>query len=385
MRVAATVTVTPEESRRLLTWSRGRSTPHRLVDRARIVLAAAEGKTNDQIAEELHLHRRTVGLWRRRFVLLRLAGIAQDAPRTGRRPRLDSATVEGIVAKTLHTKPRGETHWSTRSLAREVGLHHTTIHRIWRLHGIKPHLTQSFKLSKDKRFEEKLVDAVGLYRNPPTRSVIFSVDEKPQTQALERTQAVLPMGGNWPEGRPYDYRRHGTVELYAALNILDGQITTEFHGRHRHPEFLAFLRTLDGQIAEGTEIHVVLDNLSAHKTPEVERWLRRHRRIHFHFVPTRSSWVNMGEGWLSQLEKKALARGSFRSVPELKQAIPDYVAVSSDRAAPWVWTKDANEILGKIRKLRDRLPAPIVAPLTDRIKAYPSATPHQIVSNHAAT
>lgn len=376
MRVAATVTVTPEESRQLLTWSRGRSTPHRLVGRARIVLAAAEGKTNDQISDELQLHRRTVGLWRRRFVLLRLAGIEQDAPRTGRRPRLDSAAVEAIVVKTLHTRPRGETHWSTRSLAREVGLHHTTIHRIWRLHGIKPHLTQSFKLSKDKRFEEKLVDVVGLYRNPPARSVIFSVDEKPQTQALERTQAVLPMGGNWPEGRPHDYRRHGTVELYAALNILDGQITTEFHERHRHQEFLAFLRTLDARVAEGTEIHVVLDNLSAHKTPEVERWLRRHRRIHFHFVPTSSSWVNMVEGWLSQLENKALARGSFRSVPELKQAILDYVTVSNDRAEPWVWTKDASEILRKIRKLRDRLQAPIVDPLTGRIKAYPSATPH---------
>ncbi len=376
MRVAATVTVTPEESRQLLTWSRGRATPHRRVERARIVRAAAEGKTNDQISDELQLHRRTVGLWRRRFVLLRLAGIEQDAPRTGRRPRLDSAAVEAIVVKTLHTRPRGETHWSTRSLAREVGLHHTTIHRIWRLHGIKPHLTQSFKLSKDKRFEEKLVDVVGLYRNPPARSVIFSVDEKPQTQALERTQAVLPMGGNWPEGRPHDYRRHGTVELYAALNILDGQITTEFHERHRHQEFLAFLRTLDQQIAEGTEIHVVLDNLSAHKTPEVERWLRRHRRIHFHFVPTSSSWVNMVEGWLSQLENKALARGSFRSVPELKQAILDYVAVSNDRAEPWVWTKDASEILRKIRKLRDRLRAPVRDPLTGRIKAYPSATAH---------
>src|SRR5580658_9807473 len=173
MRVAAAITVTPEESRQLLTWSRGRSTPHRLVDRARIVLAAAEGKTNDQIAIELQVHRRTVGLWRRRFALLRLAGIEQDAPRTGRRPRLDREAVEGIVAKTLHTKPRGETHWSTRSLAREVGVHHTTVHRIWRLHGLKPHLTQSFKLSQDKRFEEKLMDVVGLYMNPPERSVIF--------------------------------------------------------------------------------------------------------------------------------------------------------------------------------------------------------------------
>ena len=346
------------------------------MDRARIVLAAAEGKTNDQIAIELQVHRRTVGLWRRRFALLRLAGIEQDAPRTGRRPRLDREAVEGIVAKTLLTKPQGETHWSTRSLAREVGLHHTTVHRIWRLRGLKPHLTHSYKLSHDARFEEKIVDVVGLYMNPPERSVIFSVDEKPQTQALERTQAILPMGRDWPEGRPHDYRRHGTVDLYAALNILDGQVITEFHERHRHQEFLAFLRTLDRRIPEGLEIHVVLDNLSAHKTPEVERWLRRHPRFHFHFVPTSSSWVNMVEGWLSQLENKALDRGSFRSVPELKQAILDFVAVTNGRAKPWVWTMDANEIIRKVRKLRDRLRAPIIDPLTGRIKAYPSATLH---------
>ena len=376
MRVAPVVTVTLEEAQQLRSWARGRSTPHRLVDRARIVLAAAEGKTNDQIADELHVHRRTVGLWRRRFILLRLTGIEQDAPRAGRRPRLDQAAIEGILAKTLHTKPRGETHWSTRTLAREVGVHHTTIHRIWRLRGIKPHLTQSFKLSHDAHFEEKLIDVVGLYQNPPERSVIFSVDEKPQTQALERTQAVLPMGGDWPEGRPHDYRRHGTVELYAALNILDGQVTTEFHERHRHQEFVAFLRTLDNLVAEGLDIHVVLDNLSAHKTPEVERWLRRHRRFHFHFVPTSSSWVNMVESWLGQLEKKALVRGSFRSVPELKQAILDFVEVSNGRAGPWVWTKDPGEIIRKIRKLRDRLRAPIIDPLTGRIKAVPLATPH---------
>ena len=376
MRVAPSVIVTPEEREQLLTWSRGRSTPHRLVDRARIVLSAAEGKTNDQIADELHLHRRTVGLWRQRFVLLRTAGIQQDAPRPGRQPRLDSEAIQAIVLKTLHTRPRGETQWSTRTMAREVGVHYSTIARLWKLHGIRPHRTQSFKLSKDKHFEEKLVDVVGLYMNPPARSVIFSVDEKPQPQALERTQAILPMGRDWPEGRPHDYRRHGTTELYAALSILDGQIVTEFHERHRHQEFLAFLRTLDGQVPADLQVHVVLDNLSAHKTPEVERWLRRHPRFHFHFIPTSSSWVNMVESWLGQLEKKALRRGSFRSVPELKQAILDYVATSNGRARPWVWTKSAEEILRKIAKLRARLKAPIIDPLTGAIKAYPSATHH---------
>ncbi len=346
------------------------------MDRARIVLAAAEGKANDEIAREFRLHERTVGLWRRRFSLLRLHGIAQDAPRTGRKPRLDPETIRAIVVKTLHTKPRGETQWSTRTMAREVGVHYSTVSRIWRMHGIRPHRTQSFKLSKDKHFEEKLVDVVGLYMNPPARSVIFRVDEKPQTQALERTQAILPMGRDWPEGRPHDYRRHGTTELYAALSILDGQIVTEFHERHRHQEFLAFLRTLDGQVPADLQVHVVLDNLSAHKTPEVERWLRRHPRFHFHFIPTSSSWVNMVESWLGQLEKKALRRGSFRSVPELKQAILDYVATSNGRARPWVWAKSADEILRKIAKLRARLSAPIIDPLTGGIKAYPSATHH---------
>ena len=348
MRVAPTITVTMEESRQLLTWSRGRSTPRRLVDRARIVLAAVEGKTNDQIAEELHLHRRTVGLWRRRFALLRLAGIEQDAPRTGRRPRLDREAIEGIVAKTLHTKPRGETHWSTRSLAREVGLHHTTVHRIWRLHGLKPHLTQSFKLSKDKRFEEKLVDVVGLYMNPPERSMIFGVDEKPQTQALERTPAVLPMGGNWPEGRPHDYRRNGTVDLFAALNILDGQVVTGYDPQHTQKEFLAFMNVVDRRVPSELHIHVVLDNLSVHKGEQVQRWLRRHPRFVFHFVPTSSSWMNMVEGWLGHLQQQALTRGSFHSVPELVQAIEEYAKVSNDAAHPWIWTQSADEILRKV-------------------------------------
>lgn len=206
--------------------------------------------------------------------------------------------------------------------------------------------------------------------------MIFSVDEKPQTQALERSQAIFPMGGDWREGRPHDYRRNGTVDLYAALNILDGQVFTEFHERHRHQEFLAFLRTLDGHMAVDLQTHVVLDNLSAPKTHEVERWLRRHPRFHFHFIPTSSSWVNMVESWLSQLEKKALMRGGFRSVPELKQAILDYVAVSNGRAGPWVWTKDAQEIMRKIRKLRERPQAPTVDLETGRIKAFPSATHH---------
>ncbi len=376
MRVAVTIILAPEELERLLTWSRGRSTPSRLVDRARIVLDAAAGKTNKQIVAERGLDPRTVGLWRRRFALLRLSGIEKDAPRPGRRPRLDLEVAKAIVVKTLRTKPRGRTHWSTRSMAREVGIDHVTVHRVWRRYGLKPHRTQSFKLSRDPRFVEKLVDVAGVYQNPPDKSVIFSVDEKPQTQALERTQAILPMGKDWPEGRPHDYRRHGTIDLFAALNILDSQVITEFHPRHRQKEFLAFLDTLDSKASPELQVHVVLDNLGVHKGERTQRWLRRHPRFHFHFTPTSSSWANMVEGWLGQLEQHALSRGSFKSVPELKQAILDFTEVSNGVAKPWTWTKDAQEIIRKIQKLRERIDGPIIDPATGEIMGYPLETPH---------
>ena len=375
MRVVPPVLLTPPERSQLESWARGRSTPHRLVLRARIVLRASEGLENFQIAEELRTRPNTVSLWRRRFTLLRLPGIEQDAPRSGRKPRLDPEVVRAILTKTRLTKPRGQTHWSTRTMAREVGVHRSTVQRIWKLHGLQPHRTQSFQLSKDPRVEEKIIDVVGIYLNPPERSVVFSVDEKPQTQALERTQAILPMAKDWPEGRPHDYRRHGTVDLNAAWNILDGKVITEFHVRHRHQEFLAFLNTLDRQVAPDLAVPVVLDNLSAHKTEHVQRWLRRHPRFQFHFTPTSSSWANMVEGWLGHLQKLALGRGSFRSVPELKQAILDYVDASNGRAEPWCWTKDAQEILRKVRKIRART-AEGAAASVDRIISHPLETDH---------
>ena len=376
MRVAPTVVIEPAERAQLVEWSRGRLLPSRLVERARIVLGAADGRTNLQIADELSIHQRTVALWRRRFLLFRLAGIEQDAPRAGRKPRLDPEFVQGVLFKTLHTKPRGETHWSVRTMAREVNVHPSTIHRIWQLHGIQPHRTQSFKLSKDPQFERKLIDVVGLYMNPPEHSVVFSIDEKPQTQALERTQATLPMNGHWVEGRPHDYRRHGTIDLYAALNILDGKVITDFQPTHGHEEFLAFLRLVDRTVPLHLQIHAVLDNLSAHKTPEVKRWLARHPRFHFHFVPTGSSWMNMVEGWLSQLQKKALARGSFHSVAELRVAIEEFVLTSNGHAKPWVWTKDAQTLLRKVRKVKEHLSRPLTAGLESRIMAHPLETPH---------
>lgn len=369
------MTLTEEERSRLETWARGRSTPARLVLRARIVLAAAKGEENQKIARDLETRPNTVGLWRSRFRLLRLAGIEKDAPRAGRKPRLEVETVKAVVVKTLRTKPRGRTQWSTRTMARATGLGHVTIHRIWKRFGLKPHKTQSFKLSRDTHFAEKLVDVVGVYQNPPERSVVFSVDEKPQTQALERTQAILPLGKDWPEGRPHDYRRNGTVDLFAALNILDGQVTTGFYARHTQREFMAFLNILDRQVSPELQVHVVMDNLSVHKGEKVQRWLRRHARFHFHFTPTSSSWANMVEGWLGQLEQQALARGSFKSVPELKQAILEFTEESNRVARPWTWTKDAQEIIRKVEKLRQRLAGPIVDPATGEILGYPVEMP----------
>jgi transposase len=339
------------------------------------VLRAADGAQNKQIAEELGTQRNTCALWRNRFPRLRLAGIEQDAPRPGGPLRLPDATIRAIVHDTLHTKPPNATHWSTRSMAKKYEVSPNTVHQIWTARRLQPHRLEHYKLSRDKRFEEKLRDVVALYLNPPEHALVLSVDEKTQIQALDRTQLTLPMREGTPERQTHDYRRHGTVDLYAAWNILDGKVITEFHVRHRHQEFLAFLNTLDRQVAPDLAVHVVLDNLSAHKTEHVQRWLRRHPRFQFHFTPTSSSWANMVEGWLGHLQKLALGRGSFRSVPELKQAILDYVDVSNGRAEPWCWTKDAQEILRKVRKIRART-AEGAAASVDRIISHPLETDH---------
>jgi transposase len=353
MRVASPVELSSNERAQLETWSRGRSTPQRLVLRARIVLRAAEGKENQQIAEELATRPNTVGLWRRRFLLLRLEGIEKDAPRPGRNPRLPRSMVARIVDRTLHTQPRGRTHWSTRLMAQEIGVDPVTVHRVWRRYGLKPHLKQSFKLRHDRRFAEKVVDVVGLYQNPPEKAIVFSMDEKPQ--ALERTQAILPMGKNWPEGRPHEYRRNGTVDLFAALNILDGHVVTGYYPQHTQKEFLAFMNVLDRRVPVELQIHVVLDNPSVHKGERVQRWLLRHPRFRFHFVPTGLSWMDMVEGWLGQLQQRELTRGSFHGVPALVQAIEECEKVSNGEVHPWVWTVGSEEIVRKVWKIRQPL------------------------------
>lgn len=352
MRVALPIVLAPDERRELESWSRGRSTPHRLILRARIVLRAAEGRPNQEIADDLHTRPNTVGLWRQRFALLRIEGIRQDAPRPGPNPTIPSSLVKKIVETTLHSTPPGQTHWSTRTLAGHLGVSHMTVHRIWKARRLQPHRSHSFELSHDPRFEEKLADVVGLYLNPPEKAIVFSVDEKPQVQALERKQTTLSVAPRFPEGRSHQYKRNGTIDLFAALEILTGEVVAEFHHRHRHQEFLSFLRTLDRQAAPEYDVHVILDNLSAHSTAEVERWLRSHPRFHLHFTPTHSSWLNAVEGWFSKLTTKRLKRGSFANVPELTRAIREYVTAHNAASMPFTWTKDTDEILRKVAKIR---------------------------------
>src|SRR3990170_2951281 len=349
VRVAPTLALTSEERHRLESWARGRSTLHRLVLRARIVLRAAEGAQNKQIAEELGAQANTCALWRNRFHRLRLVGIEQDAPRPGGPLRLPDATIRAIVHDTLHAKPPNATHWSTRSMAERYGVSPNTVHQIWKARRIAPHRLEYYKLSRDPRFEEKLRDVVGLYLNPPEHALVLSVDEKTQIRALDRTQAILPLRPGIPERQTHDYRRNGTTDLFAALDVLTGKIVGECHKRHRAKEFLAFLRTLDRTTPPELDLHLVLDNLSTHKTPEVKRWVLRHPRFHFHFVPTGSSWLNQVERWFKKLTDKRIRRGTFRSEGELIEALKLYIERYNEVPAPFVWRATADRILAKVR------------------------------------
>jgi transposase len=348
MRLATPIALSVEEREELTRWSHGRSTPHRLVLRSRIILKAAEGMQNQDIARALGTHPDTVSLWRRRFHALRLDGIRKDAPRPGRMPRIPQEVVDSILRKTLNEKPRGATHWSTRTMAKAVGVSRETVRRVWVDHRLKPHLVRRFKLSRDPRFAEKVRDVVGLYLDPPEKAAVLSVDEKTQIQALDRTQTILPIRPGLPEGRSYDYRRNGTIDLFAALDTLTGTVVTEFHRRHRHQEFLVFLRTLDERVPPELDVHLILDNLSVHKHERVQRWFKRNPRFHVHFVPTGSSWMNMVERWFSELTQKRIRRGTFHNVPELIKAIREFLAVYHENPRPFVWTAKADDILRKV-------------------------------------
>ncbi len=349
MRVAPSLSLTLEERQRLESWARGRSTPHRLVLRAQIVLRAADGAQNKQIAEELGTQRNTCALWRNRFHRLRLAGIEQDAPRPGGPLRLPDATIRAIVDDTLHTKPPNATHWSTRSMAEKYGVSPNTVHQIWSARRIQPHRLEHYKFSWDKRFEEKLRDVVALYLNPPEHALVLSVDEKTQIQAFDRTQLTLPLREGIPERQTHDHRRNGTTDLFAALDVLTGRIVGECHKRHRAKEFLAFLRTLDRTTPSALDLHLTLDNFATHKTAKVKRWVLRHPRFHFHFVPTGSSWLNQVERWFKELTDRRVRRGTFHSELELIGALKLYIERYNEIPRPLIWRATADQILEKVR------------------------------------
>ena len=317
--------------------------------RARLVLACADEPLNTRVARRYHTTNATVGKWRRRFIAHRLDGL-YDEPRVGAPRTITDDQVETVVVQTLETLPKGQTHWSTRTMAAKAGMSHTMVGRIWRTFGLKPHVSQSFKISPDPQLIEKIRDVVGLYMNPPTQAVVFSFDEKSQIQALERAQPILPMDFGQPERRTHNYIRNGTLDLFAALNVATGEVVARCKHRHRAQDFVAFLGDIESSVEPGLNIHVVLDNLSAHKAPVVQRWLLRHPRVQFHFTPTYASWLNLVERFFGLLTEKALRRGSHTSLPQLRAAILAYVDTHNERRKPFRWTKTADEILEKMRR-----------------------------------
>ncbi len=360
MRIAPRIELTQRERKTLQRWSRGRSTPARLVMRAKIVLSAADGMQNKDIAVELETSRKTVGLWRARFAAERLAGIEQDAPRGGRMPTVRAKFEAEIIRKTTQETPANATHWSTRTMAKVVGCKQSMVSRVWRDNGLKPHLVKTFKVSNDPRFSEKLVDVVGLYLNPPEHALVLSVDEKSQIQALDRTQKSLPMFPGRLGTMTHDYKRHGTTTLFAALSITDGTLISQCQSRHRHQEWIKFLKTIDRETVPEFDLHLIVDNYATHKHPKVQAWLKRHPRFHMHFTPTSSSWLNVIERWFRELTQKRLRRGVFRSVRELEKAISDYVQHHNENPQGFIWTKKAEDILKKVTRAKaalDKIPS----------------------------
>lgn len=355
MRVAPQIVLSPEEAKKLEKLARGRRTPVRLAQRSAIVLLAAEGHENKRIASQLKISRETVGRWRRRYAESGMAGIEKDAPRPGRTPSISAAKVREIVRKTTRSKPTAGTHWSARTMAAEVGVSASSVRRVWKRHGLKPHLARTFKVSNDPKFVEKLEDVVGLYMNPPEHALVLSVDEKSQIQALDRTQPGLPLKKGRCGTMTHDYKRNGTTTLFAALNTLDGTVISKCMPRHRHQEFLKFLKLIDKETPKDKELHLIVDNYSTHKAPAVRAWLAKHPRFHMHFTPTSASWLNMVERFFRELTTKRLRRGVFCSVPELIAAIEEYLDQHNENPSPYIWTKSANDILAKVKRARQTL------------------------------
>jgi len=355
MRVACPITLADAERERLERWARGRKTSVRLAERARMILLAAEGQQNKQIAAALGVGRVTVARWRNRFATQRLAGIEKDAPRGGRTPTKRRQVAAMIIERTTKTKPGNATHWSTRSLAKELGVSPSMVHRVWRDSGLKPHLVVYFKVSNDPHFVEKLVDVVGLYLEPPEHALVLSVDEKSQIQALDRTQPGLPLKRGRCGTMTHDYQRHGTTTLFAALEVAEGRLIGTCLPRHRHQEWLRFLKLIDAETPPDLDLHLIVDNYATHKHPKVQAWLARHPRFHLHFIPTSSSWLNLVERWFREITTKRLRRGVFRSLPALIAAITDYIEPHNQDPKAFVWTATAQDIIEKARRARATL------------------------------
>jgi transposase len=338
----------------LESWSRRRTSAQALALRSRIVLLAAEGLKNVEIAQRLGVHRPMVTKWRNRFAEHRLDGLT-DEPRPGQPRTITDEKVEEVIVKTLETTPKDATHWSTRSMAREVGLNQSAVQRIWKAFGLQPHRQETWKLSRDPQFVAKVRDVVGLYLNPPERAVVLCVDEKSQIQALDRTAPILPMLPGTPARATHDYKRWGTSSLYAALDLTTGKVIGSLHSRHRAIEFKKFLQTLDREVPAELDVHLVLDNSSTHKTPAIKTWLAAHPRFVLHFTPTSSSWLNLVERWFSELTSKLLRRGAHRSVRQLNADIQAWIATWNDDPRPYVWTKTADQILESIATYCNRI------------------------------
>jgi len=350
------LTLTDDERQKLQTWTRRGTTAQRLALRARIILACAELPLNKDVAKKLQVRAATVGKWRTRFLARRLDGLS-DEPRPGAPRKITDAHVEEVVTRTLESKPKNATQWSTRGMAKATGLSQSAITRIWRAFGLKPHRTETFKLSTDPYFVEKVRDVVGLYLNPPDKAIVLCIDEKSQVQALDRTQPLLPMEPWQVERGTHDYVRHGVTSLFAALDVATGKIIGKCSARHRQQEFLKFLQHIDANLVKepGVTVHLVMDNYGTHKTSTIKRWLLKHPEYHLHFTPTSSSWLNQVERFFAEITQKRIRRGVFRSVKQLQQAIMDYLAEHNANPKPFVWTATADSILERITKVCSRI------------------------------
>jgi transposase len=355
MRIAPAITLSSDQQAILEQWARSRLLPARMVERARIVLLAAEGRQDKQIAAAMKITPKKVSRWRSRFLTLGMAGLERDAPRPGRSPKITASFVRRVVKMTTRQKPPNATHWSTRSMARVVGISEASVRRIWRSHGLKPHRVESFKISNDPEFAEKLEDIVGLYLNPPEHALVLCVDEKSQIQALDRTQPGLPLKRGRSQTMTHDYKRNGTATLFAALNAANGEVYGFCQERHRHQEWLRFLRLLDQAMLSHLDLHLIGDNYATHKHPKVQRWLARHPRFHMHFTPTSASWLNMVERFFRDLTQNRLRRGVFRDLEELIMAIGTYIDRHNENPKPFIWTARASDILEKVKRARRAL------------------------------